>query len=188
MRWFGSEISPKPSDNSMSMQRQRHASPQWLTTGCLIVTQAPSLPIGRSGFKAHPVGEETKTSDSRKSDTALMPQTQARSYWSHTGSKALGSCDWCPKIGATPGPHPGFIIFGKAEKIFSRAKRGIWNTPVYSKFNFEDLLGGITSFQIVEDRTRVVATGRFWNYLNLVVDQRREFTPQSRVRATGTFT
>lgn len=168
----------------------------------LVGLQAPKLPLGRSNFKAWPLGEESKAAlarlamdkrlklsyGGRKSDRygrLLAHLHDPAGNWIQGEMLRLG---WA-RVYSFPDNRGLVAEMLALEREARQVRRGIWAHPYYRIRPAGDLRRDHDTFQVVEGRVRDVATVKGRTYLNFGADWRSDFTvmigPRDRRRFTG---
>lgn len=162
----------------------------------LSAMQAPKLPLGRKGFKAWPLGEESKAAL-----TALTGSRRVQLYYggerrdrydraiaqvytlTPDGKRDLWVQEEMVRLGLArvytwPDTYQDAEALYAAERDARNAKRGIWALDYYAvRSPLPDALAqDVDSFQIVEGIITSVADVRGRVYLNFGADYRSDFT------------
>lgn len=155
----------------------------------LVALQAPKLPLGRTGFRPWPLGEESKA--------ALAAMTMGRTLRLSYGGERVdrygrqlahlhdGEGNWIQQEMLRAG-MARFYSFPDnracsdemlaAERAARKARRGIWAHPFYAIRRHETVDRDIGTFQVVEGRVMSAANVRGRVYLNFGADYRTDFT------------
>ena len=162
----------------------------------LVGIQAPKLPLGRKGFKAWPLADESKA--------ALVELTQGKTLTLAFGGQPI---DRHGRLLAQLYDADGAWIQGEMLKrgmarVYTfpdnrklaaemlalegearAAKAGIWADPYYAIRTPEEAARDIGTFQLVEGLVTNAATVRSRTYLNFGADWRTDFTIVIRASA-----
>lgn len=158
----------------------------------LSAMQAPKLPLGRTGFKAWPLGEEAKSALKKMTlgqDVQLFYGGQQRDRYDRALAQVFldGSGRWVQedmiragfgRVYTWPDTWQDSNRLYAAEREARAAGRGIWSHPFYAirSPDPDPLAQHVDSFQIVEGIITSTAEVRGRIYLNFGSDYRTDFT------------
>ncbi len=162
----------------------------------LSAMQAPKLPLGRKGFKAWPMGAESKaalTALTQKRRVQLFYGGNKRDRYGRalaqvytltaTGKRDLWVQEEMVRLGLArvytwPDTWQDAGALYTAEAAARAGGRGIWGDPYYAVRTTEPnmLAQDVDSFQLVEGIITSVATVRGTVYMNFGADYKTDFT------------
>ncbi len=166
----------------------------------LVGIQAPKLPLGRKGFKAWPLANESKRAleklikrqklhikfGGRRQDRhrrLLAHVFDQDNKWIQGELLRLGMA----RVYSFPDNRTRVAAMLKIERAARKAERGIWAHPFYAIRSAEETDGHIGTFQLVRGRVVKAAKVRIRVYLNFGSDWRTDFTITLRSRARRYF-
>lgn len=166
----------------------------------LVALQAPKLPLGRPGFKAWPLGEESREllGEMTRGRTLRLAYGGSRTDRYDRDLAHLFDMDgrWI-QLEMIRAGMARFYSFSDnracaaelltAEREARSRRRGIWRHPFYYIRRHDDLRNDIGSFQIVEGRVLQTADVRGRVYLNFGEDYRTDFTISLSPRVASLF-
>ncbi|MEQ8710105.1 MAG: thermonuclease family protein [Rhodospirillales bacterium] len=166
----------------------------------LVALQAPKLPLGRPGFRAWPLGEESREllgrltldrtlrlayggvrTDRYDRDLAHLFDRDGR--WIQQEMIRAGMA----RFYSFPDNRACAAELLAAEREARSRRLGIWRHPFYYIRQHDDLRNDIGSFQIVEGRVLQTADVRGRVYLNFGADYRTDFTVSLSPRVANMF-
>ena len=162
----------------------------------LSAMQAPKLPLGRKGFKAWPMGEESKaalTALTQKRRVQLFYGGNKRDRYGRalaqvytltaTGKRDLWVQEEMVRLGLArvytwPDTWQSSDALYTAERAAREGGRGIWGDPYYAVRTPEpnSLAQDVDSFQLVQGIITSVANVRGTVYMNFGADYKTDFT------------
>ena len=166
----------------------------------LVGIQAPKLPLGRKGFKAWPLAQESKRAleklvkrqklqikfGGRRQDRhrrLLAHVFDQDNKWIQGELLRLGMA----RVYSFPDNRTRVAAMLKIERVARKAARGIWAHPFYAIRSPEEAAEHIGTFQLVRGRVVKVTKVRTRVYLNFGSNWRTDFTITVRARARRYF-
>lgn len=155
----------------------------------LVGIQAPKLPLGRKGFKAWPLAEESKTvleelTQGKTLTLAFGGQPMDRhgrllaQLYDSEGTWIQGALleRGLARVYTFPDNRKLAAEMLALESRARAAKAGIWGDPFYAVRTPEEAAAEIGTFQLVEGTVKDAATVRARSYLNFGDDWKTDFT------------
>lgn len=166
----------------------------------LVGLQAPKLPLGRSGFIAWPLGDESAAALTQltrgrelqlayggarrdRYGRALAHLFDAKGRWVQGEMLRAGMA----RVYSFPDNRALVPEMLALEREARTARRGIWGVEFYRLRTPEELLREIDSFQLVEGRVLKAAKVKRMVYLNFGENWRDDFTLRLRGRVLKAF-
>jgi micrococcal nuclease len=155
----------------------------------LVGIQAPKLPLGRPGFRAWPLAEESRAAlvelsrgqrltphfggaRQDRHGRTLAHLTRADGRWLQGALLTRGLA----RVYTFPDNTAGAAEMYALERAARAARRGIWALEYYRVRDHSEAGRFIGSFQLVEGQVTSTAVVRGRGYINFGADWRRDFT------------